>query len=151
MPGDVAGHQVRRELDTREFAAETACQCPDQQRLAQPRHAFEQYMAAGKQGGENIVDDSVLADHGFLQFMAHRLGQLAGTLALPDGVVDCIGLDRLTHNAFLKVCRWATWRLNSALENRCFDRGPMAWLIASAGWPLRRASTRHCSATSSCS
>jgi hypothetical protein len=30
--------------------------------------------------------------------MAHRLGQLAGTLALPDGVVDCIGLDRLTHN-----------------------------------------------------
>ncbi|MNP12567.1 hypothetical protein D3C76_1048040 [compost metagenome] len=149
MPGDIAGHQVRGELDTRELAAETAGQRPDQQRLAQARHTFEQYVAAGKQRGQHVVDDRVLSDHGFLQFMAHGLGQLAGALALRSGVVDCIGLGRLTHNAFLKICRRATWRLNSALESRCFGRGLMAWLTVLSGCPPRRASTRHCSVASS--
>ena len=32
---------------------------------------------------------------------------------------------------------------------RCFGRGLMAWLIARVGWPVRRASTSHCSATPS--
>ncbi len=107
MPGDIAGHQVRGELDTCELAAEAAGEGTHQQCLAQPRNAFEQYMAAGDQRGEHIVDHAVLADHGFLQFSSYRLGQLAGALALLRSVVQCAGLD-LTHKAFLKVCRWAT-------------------------------------------
>ncbi|MNQ61499.1 hypothetical protein D3C85_758140 [compost metagenome] len=108
MSGNVAGHQVGGELDAREFATEAARQRPHQQGLAQSRHTFEQHMATGNQCRKHIVDDRVLADHGFLQFAAYRLRQLAGALALLLGMAGSVGLDRFTHKAFLKVCRWAT-------------------------------------------
>ncbi|MNI20895.1 hypothetical protein D3C73_743930 [compost metagenome] len=151
MPGDVAGHQVRGELDARELAAKTTSQGAHQQGLAQPRHAFEQHMAASDQGVEDVVDNRVLADDHFLQLRPDCLGQLNGAQALLLGVARRTGLDLFTHKAFLKVCKWATWRLNSTLDSRCLPRGPMAWLMARVGWPVRRASTSHCSATPSCS
>ena len=80
-------------------------------------------MTAGDQRGQHIVDHAVLADQGLLQFSAQRLRQLAGTLALLGGVAGAAGLDLFTHSVFLKVCRWATWRLKSALLMRCFGTG----------------------------
>ncbi|MNO87601.1 hypothetical protein D3C76_790240 [compost metagenome] len=108
MAGDVTGHQVRSELDACEVACEATCQRAHQKGLAQPRYTFEQHMAAGNQCREYVVNDAVLADHGFLQFATYCLGQLAGTLSLHGGMTGGIGLDRFTHKAFLKVCRWAT-------------------------------------------
>ncbi len=156
MPGDVAGHQVRGELDPREFAAETAGQRTHQQGLAQPGNAFEQDMAASDQRREHIVDHRILANQGSLQLMAHRLDQLAGALTLLLGVDLGVDFDRrrrfrwvFAHRAFLRVCRWATWRLKSALDSRCLGRGCKAWLMALVGWRVRRASTCHWSATAS--
>ncbi|MNY21874.1 hypothetical protein D3C86_1554510 [compost metagenome] len=97
VPGDVAGHQVRGELDACELTAEATGEGAYQQGLAQPRHAFEQYVAASDQRGQHVVDHAVLANHGFLQFFAYGLGQMAGTLTLLSGMARCVGLDRLIH------------------------------------------------------
>jgi hypothetical protein len=91
VAGDIAGHQVRGELDARELAAEAFRQGANQQRLAKSGDAFEQHVAAGDQRGQHVVDHAVLADQGLLQFAAHRLRQLAGTLALLGGVVALPG------------------------------------------------------------
>ena len=53
----VGRHQVGRELDPLELQVQRVGQRPDQQRLAQPRHAFEQHMSAGDQGRQRVVDD----------------------------------------------------------------------------------------------
>jgi len=60
--------------------------------------AFEQYVAAGNQCGENVVDHAALADHDFLQLVAYRLGQLAGAQALLLGMARCAGLDLFTRH-----------------------------------------------------
>ncbi|VVM88277.1 hypothetical protein PS645_02638 [Pseudomonas fluorescens] len=65
-------------------------------------------MTAGDQGGQYVVDHAVLTDDGFLQFSPDSLRQLTCALTLLRGVAGCAGLDLFTHNAFLKVCRWAT-------------------------------------------
>ena len=85
-------------------------------------------MTGANQGSQYIIDDGTLADHGFLQFGAQRLGEMAGALPLlglvADGghgfehrieseidnrfaVVRRLGR-LLAHKAFLRICRWAT-------------------------------------------
>ena len=118
MAGDIAGHQVRGELNARKLAAEATGQRPHQQGLAQPGDAFEEDVTAGNQRRQHVIDHRLLADQRLVQFAAQRLRQLAGALALLGGVTGAAGLDLFTHNAFLKVCRWATWRVNSALDRR---------------------------------
>ncbi|KFF32555.1 hypothetical protein G039_0333980 [Pseudomonas aeruginosa VRFPA01] len=121
VTGDVAGHQVGGELDTREAAVEATRQGAHQEGLAEPRDAFHQHVAAGEQRGEHVVDHRTLADQGFLQFVAQGLRQLAGALALERRVGRGARLfGRLfAHRAFLRLCRWATWRVKSAAESRC--------------------------------
>ncbi len=46
----VRRHQVRRKLDALKLQVQRLGQSPHQQRLAQPRHAFQQHMPAGNQG-----------------------------------------------------------------------------------------------------
>ena len=60
--GDVRGHQVGRELDPAELAAEHAAERADEERLAQAGHAFDQHVAAGKQRHERAEHQLVLAD-----------------------------------------------------------------------------------------
>ena len=50
--GHVAGHQVGRELDPLEAQVGGLGQRADQQRLGQPRHAFQQRVAAGEDGDQ---------------------------------------------------------------------------------------------------
>ena len=59
---DVGRHQVGRELDPGELQVERLGQRADQERLAQPRHAFQQAMPADEQAGQHAVDDLVVAD-----------------------------------------------------------------------------------------
>ncbi len=61
-PDDVARHEVGRELDTREGEIEALRQRLDQQRLAEPRHTFEQDVAPGEQPDQDMVDDLVVTD-----------------------------------------------------------------------------------------
>ena len=60
--GDVRGHQVGRELNAAELAAQHAAQRAHEQRLAQARHAFDQHVAAGEQGHQRAQHQLVLAD-----------------------------------------------------------------------------------------
>jgi len=63
-PEDVRRHEVGRELDAVEGEVEHLTQRADEERLAQTRHAFEQDVAAGKQGDERALDNFILADQG---------------------------------------------------------------------------------------
>ena len=60
--GDVARHQVGRELHAREAELERFRHGVHEQRLRQPGHADQQRVPAGEHGGEQVVHDGVLAD-----------------------------------------------------------------------------------------
>ncbi len=62
--GDVGRHQVGRELDAGELQREALRERADQQRLGQPRHAFEDAVAAGEQADEELFDDLLLPNDG---------------------------------------------------------------------------------------
>ena len=89
--GDVRGHQVGRELDALEADVENPRQRADHQRLGQARHAFQQAMAAGEDGGEDLLDHVVLADDDLLQFFLHQLPMLAELL---ENVAETAGFCR---------------------------------------------------------
>ena len=46
---DIAGHQVRRELNAREPEVERTRQCGDEQRFRETRYAHQQTVAAGEE------------------------------------------------------------------------------------------------------
>ena len=69
---DVGRHQVGRELDAGEVQVERLGQRADQQRLAQPGHAFQQAMSADEQAGQHAVDDIVVADDDPAELLSHR-------------------------------------------------------------------------------
>ena len=75
--GDVRGHQVGRELDPLEGDVEDPGQGADHQGLGQARHAHQQAVAAGENGGEDLLDHVVLADDHLLQFFLHQPAMLA--------------------------------------------------------------------------
>ena len=68
--GDVAGHQVGRELNALERQVQRLGQRADEQRLGQAGHAFEQRVAAGEDGDQHLLDHFVLADDDFGQLVA---------------------------------------------------------------------------------
>ena len=78
--GDVRGHQVGRELDALELDVEDPGQRADHQRLGQARHADQQAVAAGEDGGEDLLDHVRLADDDLLQFFLHQPAMLAELL-----------------------------------------------------------------------
>ena len=80
--GDVAGHQVGRELDALERQVQRLGQRADQQRLGQAGHAHEQGVAAGEDGHQDLLDHFVLADDDFGQLVTNSV---VGGLALFDG------------------------------------------------------------------
>ena len=60
--GDVARHQVGRELHAREREVERLRHGLHEQRLGEAGHADEQHVAAGEERGDEIVDGLLLAD-----------------------------------------------------------------------------------------
>ena len=53
-------------------------QRPQQSSLAQPRDAFEQHMAASQEANQDAVDDMLLADNDFADFLAHLIEMTGG-------------------------------------------------------------------------
>ena len=92
--GDVAGHQVGRELDALERQVQRLGQRADQQRLGQARHAFQQGVAAGEDGDQHLLDHFVLADDDLGQLVADAV---VGLLAVLHGG-DVVGGDILSLN-----------------------------------------------------
>ena len=73
-------------------------QRPDQQRLAQPRHAFEQHMAAGDQGGKGIIHDIAEPDNDLADLAAQRLEVRAELVEL---LFHLVGRLRFAHARLL--------------------------------------------------
>ncbi len=87
--GDVAGHQVGRELDASEIERERLRQRMHHQRLRQPGHAFQDAVSAGEDGHQQLLDDVVLAD----DLPGHLLADLIVGFAqlFQFGQIDLIG------------------------------------------------------------
>jgi hypothetical protein len=88
--GDVARHEVRRELDAGEPEAQGLGHRGDDERLGQTGHAFQQRVASREDRGQDAVDDLLLTH----DLMAHLLEQpLAGlrqVRELLDVVLGCL-------------------------------------------------------------
>ena len=55
--GDVRRHQIGRELDAAEVEVERLAEAGDEQRLRQSGHAGDEAMAAGEEGGDDVLHD----------------------------------------------------------------------------------------------
>ena len=73
---DVGGHQVGRELDPSTVEAEDGGERVHETRLSKPRQPDQEPVAAAENGGENEVDNLLLADEP-LGDRVLRLGELA--------------------------------------------------------------------------
>jgi len=76
-PGDVGGHQVRRELDARKFQVERVRQCLDQHGFAESRHAFEQRVPPREDADQHGAHHLILSDDHALDFRLNRLREAA--------------------------------------------------------------------------
>ncbi len=97
-PGDVGGHQVRRELDAVERAVDDVGDRPNQHRLAQARDALEQHVAVGQQAGQGLADERGLPDDDPADLALDRLGAFGEGFGSEAGVASawqrsdaCIG------------------------------------------------------------
>ena len=66
--GDVRGHQVGRELDTRELQLEHLCHGVDEQRLGEARHTDDEAVTADEECQQNLRHHIVLSDNNLLEF-----------------------------------------------------------------------------------
>ncbi len=66
--GDVRGHEVGRELDAGEVAAEDMGEGADEEGLGDAGHAFDEGVMAGEDDDERFLDDIVLADDDLADF-----------------------------------------------------------------------------------
>ena len=60
--GDVAGHQVGRELDAVEVQRQALAERADEQRFGQAGHAFKDAVTAREQADQQLLDDDILPD-----------------------------------------------------------------------------------------
>jgi len=71
---DIAGEEVGGELDAFELDAEGGAEGFDEEGFGETRHALEEDVAVGEEGDEQALDDGILADDGFADFVAEFLG-----------------------------------------------------------------------------
>ena len=82
MAGDIAGHQIRRELDAGEGAADGPGQGQDQEGLAEAWHALDEHVTTGQEGQQDLVHDAILTHQGLAHLVAHASGGQGGGLEL---------------------------------------------------------------------
>ena len=83
---NISRHQVRGELDAAEREIKHFAERAHQQRLAEPRHTFEQHVAPREQRDQRALYDGVLADNDFAEFRPQRGVGLAEGLDLFFGI-----------------------------------------------------------------
>src|SRR5690606_2419213 len=66
---NIRRHQIRSELDPIEIEVQGLAEAVDHGGLGHARHAYEQYMAAAKQGYEDFFQDLVLAHDDLADFL----------------------------------------------------------------------------------
>src|SRR5262249_2158729 len=91
--GDVARHEVRRELDARELEREDLRERGDEQRLREPGDADEQAVPAREERHEELVDHVPHADDLLVELapdLPGRLAELLDLLALEGADFDVV-------------------------------------------------------------
>ena len=109
---DVGRHQVRRELDAPERAADAARERLREHRLAEPGHVFDQHVPVAEHRDERELDDVVAADDD-----ARRRSRARGPPHL-------VWLRRLSRDRALAVLTWTILWLSARRTgrfNRCFS------------------------------
>ena len=121
-PGDVAGHQVGRELDPVEFQRERLRQRVDHQRLGQSGHPFEDAMAPGEDGDQELIDDLVLADDLPGDLLADLPVDAPQFVEFGQVEFGSVAVLNVT-SPFSRIYRWKTgrylkgsWRMMTAIE-----------------------------------
>ena len=84
---EVGGHEVGRELDAAEAAAQHLRERAHGQRLGQAGHALQQHVAAGQEADEQALEHRVLADDDALDLVERLLERGARLLAGLGSVV----------------------------------------------------------------
>ena len=82
VPDEVGRYQVGRELDAVELAADHARDRADRQRFRQPRHAFDEDMAARQQRYEHAFQQRILSHDNALDLEQHLLDRRCWFLRL---------------------------------------------------------------------
>jgi hypothetical protein len=104
--GNVAGHEVRGELNPGEFQLQGLRQGGNGQRLGQARHADGQAMPPGKDTNEHLLDHLLLTDDHLMHFVEQKLSGLSNAA-----------------NRFFRTDLRSCWRLG----NRCHNRFPFSF------------------------
>ncbi len=87
-------------------------------RLGQARHADQQAVAAGEDGGEDLLDDVVLADDDLLQFFLHQPPMLAELLQNVAETAGFCGWRRQRRGARCGCCHRCSFMCRSRLPSR---------------------------------
>jgi hypothetical protein len=74
-PNEVGGHEVGRELDALERAADRARERLDGQRLREARDAFDEQVPLREDRDEHALEERVLADDDLLDLVENALRQ----------------------------------------------------------------------------
>src|SRR5262249_29769924 len=99
--GDVTRHQVWGELNAVEIQVDGLGDRPDHQRLGQARHANHQAVPTAEDGGEQVVDDVLLADDYLADLGLELLASLAQPRDRLEVVLGCSGRGRAGHQ---RIC-----------------------------------------------
>jgi hypothetical protein len=97
--GDVARHEIGRELDALEAQVQRAADRADQQGLGDPRHADQQRVAAAEDRDQDLFDHLVLAHDHPRQLLLHTRALLAHRR--DRGRVALCGTRILRHRSIL--------------------------------------------------
>ena len=81
--GDVAGHEVGRELDAAELQVQRPGHGGDRQGLGQAGNADRQAVAAGEEADQHFLDHLLLADDHLVDLAAEQLARLVARGARP--------------------------------------------------------------------
>ena len=113
--GDVRRHQVGGKLDALELNVQNLRQGADHQGLGQPRHAHQQAVPAGENGGEDLFDHVVLSDDDLLEFLLHQPAMLAEFLENVAQTARLSGRQREIPQKIRPSLFTGSWSLTSLL------------------------------------
>ena len=135
---NIRRHQVRRELHAGELQVEHLSQRADQERLAQPRHSFEQHVAADEQASKHPLNHVELTE-----LSTHLQGQLVAVHPAYDEAFDGFAPECVHGNPSARQA-WAVEQLkyaakasaNFGLRAHVTFSGALAWPYLYP-WPQR--------------
>jgi hypothetical protein len=67
-----------------------ASESPQQSGFPEPWHPFQKYVATSQEADENAIDDLLLTDDDFADFLAHQIEMMGGELSWGLGTHDLI-------------------------------------------------------------